>query len=381
MSDTASSSDYQVRLSPEQWVVRDTTACELTTAGPCCSGQGLRRPKVKHLLKNAVCQGISWAGMMPVVSTLLADRAVILMFHEVQEDCPSELLTGTPIALFEYALKWLKMAGWDIVSLDDCLDRLATNDQQRRNAVLSFDDGYRDNVLVALPILERHNAPFTMYIPTGAPKRTLQSWWLGLRELFRSRDRITIEPMGMRFYCPDARTKAFALREVTQWVHADYGRVPMLAMDFVKAGIALTALNDKYFLDEQQLQTLARHPLASIGGHTTSHAALKNLEASAARTEMADNRYYLEDLLQVSVRHFAYPYGGPRACGPREEGLARAVGFRTAVTTRHGQFGATRPNHFALPRIGIGESETMASVQARISGLQQPFERLLRPLC
>jgi peptidoglycan/xylan/chitin deacetylase (PgdA/CDA1 family) len=316
--------------------------------------------------------------MMPLVSTLLADRAVILMFHEIQEDCPSELMTGTPIALFEYVLNWLKVGGWDIVGLDDCLDRLAANDQKCRNAVLTFDDGYRDNVLAALPILERYNAPFTMYIPTGALKRTMQSWWLGLRELFRSKDRITIEPMGIRFDCPDIRTKASALGKVTQWVHADYGRVAVLAMDFAKAGISLTALNERYFLDEQQLQTLARHPLASIGGHTTSHAALKNLDAGSARAEMVDNRRYLEDLLQVSVFHFAYPYGGARACGPREEDLASAVGFRTAVTTRHGQFGQTRPNHFALPRIGIGESDTEASVQARISGLQRPFKPFLR---
>jgi peptidoglycan/xylan/chitin deacetylase (PgdA/CDA1 family) len=318
--------------------------------------------------------------MMPFVSTLLADRAVILVFHEVQRDCPSELMTGTPIALFEDTLKWLKVGGWDIVSLEDCLDRLAANDQRQRNAVLTFDDGYRDNVLVALSILERYNAPFTMYVPTGAPKRTVQSWWLGLRELFRSRDRVTIEPMGIRFYCPDIRTKVSALSKVTQWVHADYGRIPMLTTDFAKAGIALTSLNERYFLDEQQLQTLARHPLASIGGHTTSHAPLKNLDAAAARMEMADNRHYLENLLQVSVLHFAYPYGDAGACGPREEGLARAVGFRTAVTTRHGQFGKTRLNHFALPRIGIGQSDTMTSVQARISGLQQLSERLLRPL-
>jgi len=36
---------------------------------------------------------------------------------------------------------------------------------------------------VALPILKRHNAPFLMYVPTGGPTRTLQAWWIGLREL------------------------------------------------------------------------------------------------------------------------------------------------------------------------------------------------------
>jgi peptidoglycan/xylan/chitin deacetylase (PgdA/CDA1 family) len=55
------------------------------------------------------------------------------------------------------------------------------NDRSHRYAVLTFDDGYRDNVSMALPILERHNAPFLIYVPTGGPARTLQAWWLGLR--------------------------------------------------------------------------------------------------------------------------------------------------------------------------------------------------------
>jgi peptidoglycan/xylan/chitin deacetylase (PgdA/CDA1 family) len=66
------------------------------------------------------------------------------------------------------------------VSLEECLERLLENDRSHRYAA-TFDDGYRDNVSMALPILERHNAPFLIYVPTGRPARTLQAWWLGLR--------------------------------------------------------------------------------------------------------------------------------------------------------------------------------------------------------
>jgi glycosyltransferase involved in cell wall biosynthesis len=57
----------------------------------------------------------------------------------------------------------------------------ATEGCPHRYAVLAFDGGYRDNVSMALPIRERHNAPFHMYVPTGGPARTLQARWLGLR--------------------------------------------------------------------------------------------------------------------------------------------------------------------------------------------------------
>ncbi|MBR0753293.1 polysaccharide deacetylase family protein [Bradyrhizobium jicamae] len=297
------------------------------------------------------------------------------MFHEIQRDCRSELMTGTSVELFEYSLGWLKQEGWAIVSLEECLERLASNDQSRRYAVLTFDDGYWDNISVALPILERNNAPFTMYVPTAALTRTMQCWWLGLRELFRSRDDVTIDAMGMRFHCHDLESKRLALTKVDQWVHQDYRRAEMLAQTFSDAGISLSRLNSQYFLDRGALQELSRHPLASIGGHTTSHAALATIDTTSARAELADNRNYLENLLQLPVRHHAYPYG---ACGVREEHLAKEAGFATAVTTRHGQLGTDRLNQFALPRIGVGSAfDSEISFAARMNGVQLAAQTLL----
>ncbi len=333
---------------------------------------------MKQLLKASIFEAARWSGLSPIFREIFAGGAVILMFHEIHQDFRSELMTGTSVAHFEYSLNWLRQEGWEIVSLETCLERLATNPRPHRYAVLTFDDGYRDNVTTALPILERHNAPFMMYVPTGAPTRTLQSWWLGLRELFRSRDAVEIDAMGIRFHCPDFDTKTSALSKVNDWIHEDYARVAMLAPMFNRAGISLSALNEAYFLDERELQVLARHPLASIGGHTTSHPALASLDALSARAEMVDNRNYLEKLLQLPVRHFAYPYGGSRACGLREEQLALELGFSTAVTTRHGQLSDRKLNHFALPRIGVGgQFDTRAAFQARMNGVQSAMHQLL----
>ena len=333
---------------------------------------------MKQDLKTGILQMARWSGLMPTIRRIFAGRAVILMFHEIQQDCRSELMTGTSVALFEYSLNWLRQEGWEIVSLDACLERLITDPRPSRYAVLTFDDGYRDNVATALPILERNNAPFMIYVPTGALTRTLQSWWLGLREIFRSRDTVTIDAMGTRFRCPDFDNKTSALSKVTQWIHQDYHRAAMLAPTFNKAGVSLSALNEAYFLDERELQALAQHSLASIGGHTASHAALASLDVHSAQAEMADNRNYLEKLLQRPVRHLAYPYGDSRACGPREEHLAKDAGFSTAVTTRHRHVSDRKLNYFALPRIGIGgQFETRIAFEARMSGVQSAVHKLL----
>jgi peptidoglycan/xylan/chitin deacetylase (PgdA/CDA1 family) len=334
-----------------------------------------RSSQLKQQFKNVVFDAIGSAGFFPVFRRIFAGRAAIVMFHEIQRDCRSELMTGTSVELFEYSLSWLQREGWAIVSLEECLERLARDDQSRRYAVLTFDDGYRDNVSVALPILERNNAPFMMYVPTAALTRTMESWWLGLRELIRSREVITIDAMGVRFRCPDLQSKQVALRKVNQWVHQDYRRAAPLATTFENTGISMSALNDRYFLDARALQRLARHPLASIGGHTTSHQALANLDAASARTELADNRNYLESLLQLPVRHLAYPYG---VWGLREEHLANEVGYVSAVTTRHGQLSGDRLDRFALPRIGVMSAfDSEISFAARMNGVQLAAQALL----
>lgn len=332
---------------------------------------------MKQLFKDALFHAIGGVGLFPVFRKIFAGRAAIVMFHEIQRDCQLELMTGTSVELFEYSLSWLKRNGWAIVSLEECLRRLARSDRSHRYAVLTFDDGYRDNVSVALPILERYNAPFMVYVPTAALTRTLQSWWLGLRELIRSRDDITIDEMDTRFHCPDIQSKRAALRKVDQWVHQDYKRAESFATTFNKTGISISALNDRYFLDECGLQGLARHPLASIGGHTTAHVALATLDAASARAELADNRNYLENLLQLPVRHLAYPFGTPGACGVREENLAKELGYVSAVTTRHGQLSEHQLNQFALPRIGVCSSfDSETSFAARMSGVQSAMQML-----
>ncbi|WP_234681028.1 polysaccharide deacetylase family protein [Bradyrhizobium monzae] len=334
---------------------------------------------MKQGLKDSITHLAHRSGLMPTFCRIFAGRAAILMFHEIQQDHRSELTTGTSAALFEYSLNWLRQEGWEIVSFETCLQRLATDPGPCRYAVLTFDDGYRDNVATALPILERNQAPFMMYVPTGALTRALQSWWLGLRELFRIREAVTIDAMDMRFHCPEFHEKVSGLNKVIEWIHQDYHRAATLTSTFEKAGISLSALNEAYFLSESELQKLARHPLASIGGHTVSHAALSGLDVLSARAEMADNRCYLEQLLQLPVRHFAYPYGGSKACGPREEHLAKEVGFSTAVTTRSGQISDAKSNHFALPRVGVGGPfDTRTRFEVRMSGIQSAAAQMLQ---
>lgn len=323
----------------------------------------------RSVMKRGVYGFASICGLTKIIRPRYAGCGSLLMFHEVQDEVPVGLTGGISPHFLEDLLTWLRAQRWSFVSLSDVLSWQASPPE--RFVCLTFDDGYRDFLVGALPVLERHGAPFVVYIPTGAITRDLYAWWLGLRELLLRNDVVDIDAMGTRFACSDLAQKIKAYRTISSWIGQDYRRQLTLAPAFVAAGLSLRELNERYYLSECNLKALSRHPLATIGGHTSSHAALSTLELEDARLEIAENRRFLENLVQKPVVDLAYPYGDENACGPREGMLAVSEGFRSAVTTRNGQIWPQHKNSpFALPRIGISMGEPRAVVDGQLSGVR-----------
>jgi len=103
-----------------------------------------------------------------------------------------------------------------------------------------------------------------------------------------------------------------------------------------------------------ELKPFADDPLVTIGAHTITHCNLARQPEEIASHEMAIGRARIEKALQRPVVHLAYPYGDKIAAGAREFALARAAGFKTAVTTRPGMIFPESADHLtALPRVSL----------------------------
>jgi peptidoglycan/xylan/chitin deacetylase (PgdA/CDA1 family) len=335
---------------------------------------------VNKTLKAGLVSLVRYTGLGLPLRRRFGGCGIILALHEVQLNPAAELKTGSSPSFLTEILQGLRSEGWEFVSLDEALRRLGDGNETPPFAVVTFDDGYRDTLTNALPVLQRLSIPCTVFVPSGTVTRDLFAWWLALRTLLRSRDEITIECMDRRFTCPDFNRKVAALETIRHWVGRDLRRSHQLAPTFARYRVSLEALAEAYFLDENELRKLAADPLVTVGGHTASHAALPLLDASEARAEMADNRAFLERLLGRRIAHFAYPYGrADAACGGREALLAQEVGFDSAVI---GQGGPVFPKHrerlYGLPRIGIRPDETFATLYYRASGMRRSLKESWR---
>lgn len=302
-------------------------------------------------------------GLHRLVGAATRGQGAVLMFHHVRPwrpatpgFAPNRLLEITPEFLDE-ALVLVRRLGFDIVTLEEALTRLAAGGG-RPFVALTFDDGYRDNVVFALPVLERHDAPFTVYIATGFADRSAGMWWLALEEALRCARSVEIADEGLSLslptQTPGEKTKAF---ERIYWALRGGSEERLLEIVGALAaqqGVDGRALVEALCMDWPEIASVARHPLATIGAHSVSHKMLAKWPAEVAREEMQLSKQRIEEKIGVPVRHFAYPVGDSASAGRREFALAAEIGFASAVTTRPGMIFPAHKNHLtALPRVSV----------------------------
>ena len=319
-------------------------------------------PRLRLLGRRAVVEPVYRSGLSAAIGIRYGGIGSIFMFHHVVPDV-SDHLNGDLYVSARFFSAWLaslRKDGVDIISLNDAVERIrdpGPRPSKRRFVVITLDDGYSDNFTCALPILEKFNAPFTIYVTTDLVERGGGLWWIALERLIARNDALEVAPMQKRFAIPSLRAKTAALYEITDWVAVDIERrAPLLREVFDHYRVSALDATDEASLSREQLRALARHPLATIGGHTTRHRDLTGLNEQQAHREISDNKLFLENLLHIPIEHFAYPYG---ACSRREADIAAQAGFKTATTTR---MGCLFPEHaddlLALPR-GEGDGARM----------------------
>jgi peptidoglycan/xylan/chitin deacetylase (PgdA/CDA1 family) len=336
---------------------------------------------LKHRLFAAGFGAIAATGADRRLSSFARGRGVILMLHHVRPwrprtFAPNRVLEITPEFL-DFALSELRREGFDIIPLDAVPDRLRRDRAGQPFAALTFDDGYRDNVEHAWPILMRHRAPWTIFITTEFADGTGRLWWVELERAIALKDRVTFALGGERLELPTrtVREKQAAFDIVHARVRAGPQELlrGLMASLAEGAGSRADCLAVDLCLNWKEIQSLAGESNVTIGAHTISHPILALLDRAAASREISCCKAQLEERLGRPVRHLAYPYGDPAAVGVREVGLARQAGFVTAVTSRPGHVFGDHGNHLhALPRVSInGLFQSESALRALLSGV--PF--------
>jgi hypothetical protein len=165
----------------------------------------------KYKVFRATLNTLYFSGVYRALRPLMGGVGAILMLHHVRPSRsdrfqPNHLLEVTP-RFFETVIRRLRRSKVDLISLDEMHRRLTTGDYPRRRFVcVTFDDGYRDNLQFAYPVLKKYEVPFTIYVATSFADRIGELWWLALEAVIAQNDMI-----GMHL---DGRDRWFECRSV-----------------------------------------------------------------------------------------------------------------------------------------------------------------------
>jgi peptidoglycan/xylan/chitin deacetylase (PgdA/CDA1 family) len=306
-------------------------------------------------------------GVLEYAQPWLSGMGLILVFHRVAT--PGIQVFNPSLAIYSDSLDrilgYIRHRGWEIISINQLHDRLANVSYRRPFVCFTFDDGYSDNLTVALPIFRRYRAPLCVNVTVGYVNRTTPAWWDALGEMLLQHDEIEFSSSGKieRIKLGTWEEKVATYHRLGLILYKDVvaGRSP-LGSTWTRNGVDPLVFGNRLFATWKELQEFAPDPLVEIGAHTLTHPSLKHLGENEAGDEIEQSKRILEEKLGVEIQHFAYPFGGADNCGQREFRLVKELGFKTAVTTRWCNIFPAHKEYLAsLPRKYLSACDVVGS--------------------
>jgi peptidoglycan/xylan/chitin deacetylase (PgdA/CDA1 family) len=346
--------------------------------------------KLKKTIVRAGLETVYFTAMHHWLRPLVGGVGTILALHHVRPSRPegfqpNRLMEVTPDFL-DGLLRRLARAHIDVVSLDEMHRRFIEDDFRRRFVCLTFDDGYKDFLRWAYPLLRKYRLPFAVYIATSFPDRLGELWWVALEAVIAQNSRIgmVVDGKDQYFDCATLREKRELYDAIYRYLRSmkteeEVRRVVRDLCAYYNVDIA--SFCRELCMDWAEIVDLAADPLCTIGAHTVNHTMLRKLPNDATvRAEIDMSRAVLEAALGKRPQHLCYPVGDPASAGPREFRIAAELGFKTAVTMRSGAlFKAHRDYLTALPRIAVnGEFQQQRYLKVLMSGAGTAFSNRFR---
>jgi peptidoglycan/xylan/chitin deacetylase (PgdA/CDA1 family) len=241
---------------------------------------------------------------------------------------------------------------------------------QEPTAILTFDDGYRDNFDRALPILEALGVPAGFFLATDFLESPRLFWWDHVASVVKQTHvpRLVLdapEPLDLDLHRTE-RSQVLA-RVIAAFWRAERPDDPSVLEHLAqRAEVAIdaTALAAGLFLTWDEVRALAAAGMG-IGSHTHTHRSLGHLPEEDQRRELAESRQILERHLGRAVTTLAYPYGGAGDISDQTKRLAREAGYEVAFALRRGVARTGRWDPLDVPRVAVAASESFSLFRAR----------------
>ena len=293
------------------------------------------------------------------------------MYHRIAE--PAVDPWGLCVSRRNFAQQLAVLgANATVVKTSELLDRLKGARSGRPLVALTFDDGYADNLHLALPLLREAAMPATVFVATGWTGHGQAFWWDELAGIVlgpgKRPARLEISVGSARIEWPQsARSgRVVAPAEERDELHRFLWQVLRQLTDAERAS-AIEQLR-RWSGQAAKLDSMARPMTAGevlaahrsgmveIGAHGRTHRSLTAVPLAERETEIRGSREECRQITGESPACFAYPHGD---VDDATAAIAAAAGFRHGFGSRHGLMWA-RGDAYRVPRIVVPDVDGTA---------------------
>jgi peptidoglycan/xylan/chitin deacetylase (PgdA/CDA1 family) len=340
--------------------------------------------RTTRAVKSLLVSALRFAGVFRAFRWANRDRVIVLTYHGVLPPAngiePYESRNVVDAETFAWQMRYLARH-YRCVSLEEAV-RLLASDRPlpRYMVVVTFDDGFQNNLRYAFPILRRCGVPATFFLTTGHIGQGARLLWTERvgRLLARAAMPQTLTlpggtpPLTLAFRTAAERERARALlmKSLKAMSRAERDQAIQHLEESLrqKDGAEDAAPHaDRYtFLTWGEVVALAQGG-ASLGSHTVNHPILTSLDDSDRLEEVLESKRAIEQHLGMPCTLFSYPNGTEQDFDERDTANLRKAGFVAAVSQIAG-VNDKQTDRFALRRLNIGQGHTPPLFIAQLSG-------------
>ena len=327
-----------------------------------------------------------YSGLNAVLRRRARRRLLVLCYHGVvAEEAPEDeyrYRNTVGVATFRKQLSTISRL-LNPVCLDDVLMAIrGVKPLPPYSVLVTFDDGYRNNLIHAAPVLEEYGVPAVFHVTTDYIGRTDILWTQELHERVMGWTRPILPmpdgspdvpiPLGTKQRIRIAEHVRAVCKQVCNEARIDYLNCLRSGGD---ASQPLDGSGELFaFMTWEDVRALHQRGF-EIGSHTLTHPILSRLTNNALQRELRRSKAIIEERVGTACRCIAYPNGGRRDVSPTVISEVRSAGYQIGLTTIPRLNSIPCPA-FEIGRIGINREVKTGELMARISGSYSLFQRL-----
>lgn len=316
-------------------------------------------------MKCVAASALAGIGMDRLFRYVNRNKLLVVMYHGVtQNRYAPPVWTQLPVETFRAQIEFLA-SNYRVISLGTLLEAIrGERELPRRAALITFDDGLKNNRTVAFPLLKERGLPAAIFLSVDFIGTSRVFWfdrlYLVMREAAGKIDLPLPDEEARRFLRAGQTGEAYALTAETL---KRCGRVQREAiMKELSSAVPVseeTWREDFGLLDWSDVRTMQESGLIDFGVHTATHRILTELGEHEWHEELHQPRLTIREEIGSEIRSFCYPNGHPGRDfqGQHKEYLKKA-GYLCAFSTESALFEPRHGDPMAICRVPAGNDDT-----------------------